>query len=63
MLDAVVLADGTVANITVSKSLDQVFGLDEEAIRAASQFLFRPGMRQGEPVAVFVRLEIFFNLL
>ncbi|HJN43358.1 MAG: energy transducer TonB [Vicinamibacterales bacterium] len=63
VLDAVVLADGTVANITVSKSLDQVFGLDEEAIKAASQFRFRPGMRLGEPVAVFVRLEIFFNLL
>ncbi len=63
VLDAVVLPDGTVANITVSKSLDRIFGLDEEAIKAAQQFRFRPGLRQGEPVAVFVRLEIFFNLL
>jgi TonB family protein len=63
VLYAVVLPDGSVGDITVFRSLDPVFGLDEEAIRAARQWRFLPGRRLGEPVAVRVKLEIFFNLL
>jgi len=61
-LDVVVLPDGTVGNVTVSKSLDTVFGLDSQAVAAARQWLFAPGSRLGEPVAVLVTLELFFNL-
>ncbi len=61
-LDVVVLPDGTVGDVTVSKSLDTVFGLDSQAIAAARRWLFAPGMRLGEPVAVLVTLELFFNL-
>jgi len=61
-LDVVVLPDGSVGDITVLKSLDAVFGLDDQAITAASQWLFAPGTRFGEPVAVLVTLELFFNL-
>ena len=61
-LDVVVLPTGEVGDIKVSKSLDQVFGLDEQAIVAARQWLFAPGRRFGEPVAVLVTLELFFNL-
>lgn len=61
-LDVVVLPDGTVGDVTVSKSLDNVFGLDSQAVAAARQWLFAPGMRLGEPVAVLVTLELFFNL-
>ena len=61
-LDVVVLPDGTVGDVTVSKSLDNVFGLDSQAVAAARQWLFSPGMRLGEPVAVLVTLELFFNL-
>ncbi|GEM_PF-649106 len=61
-LDVVVLPDGTVGDVTVSKSLDNVFGLDSQAVAAARQWLFLPGMRLGEPVAVLVTLELFFNL-
>ncbi len=61
-LEAVVLPDGTVGDVIVTKSLDAVFGLDEEAIRAARQWRFAPGTRFGEPVAVLVTLELFFNL-
>lgn len=61
-LDVVVLPDGSVGEITVSKSLDAIFGLDNQAITAASQWLFAPGTRFGEPVAVLVTLELFFNL-
>jgi TonB family protein len=61
-LDVVVLPTGEVGDVEVSKSLDQVFGLDEQAIAAAQQWLFAPGLRFGEPVAVLVSLELFFNL-
>ncbi len=61
-LEVVVRPDGTVGDVIVTKSLDSVFGLDEEAIRAAKQWRFAPGTRFGEPVAVLVTLEVFFNL-
>ena len=61
-LEGVVLPDGTVGDVRVIRSLDNVFGLDEEAIKAAKQFRFRPGTRQGQPVAVLVTFEIEFAL-
>ena len=61
-LDIVVLPDGTVGDIKVTKSLDRVFGLDERAIAAARQWRFAPSLRFGEPVAVLVSLAIYFNL-
>ena len=42
--------------------LIQAAGPDEEAIKAAAQWRFRPGMRRGEPVPVLVTLEIAFSL-
>ena len=60
-LEVVVLSDGMVGDITVTKSLDTVFGLDEEAIRAAQQWRFAPGTRFGEPVSVLVSIEMSFS--
>jgi periplasmic protein TonB len=62
LLDCVVLPDGTVGNVQVVRSLDPTFGLDEEAIKAARQWQFAPGLRMGEPVAVLVRIELTFTL-
>ncbi len=61
-LEAIVGPDGMVSNITVIKSLDSVFGLDQEAIRAASQWRFAPGTRRGEPVPVIITIELTFTL-
>ncbi len=61
-LDCVVLPDGTVGNVEVTKSLDSVFGLDLEAIKAVKQWRWVPGMRQGVPVPVLVSVEMGFNL-
>ena len=61
-LEAVVLPDGTVGDIQITRSLDSVFGLDEEAVKAAKQWRFIPGTRFGEPVAVLVSIELSFNL-
>ena len=62
LLECVVLPDGTVGSIEIVRSLDATFGLDEEAVKAARQWRFRPGTRFGEPVAVLVTIELTFTL-
>ena len=59
-LEMVVLPDGTVGDVRITRSLDP--GLDEEAVKAARQWVFEPGTRLGEPVAVQVNLALDFNL-
>jgi protein TonB len=61
-LEAVVLPDGSVGDVRVVRSLDPVFGLDQEAIRAVRQWRFVPGTRLGQPVAVLVGVELTFTL-
>lgn len=61
-LEVVVLPDGTVGDVRITKSLDPVFGLDQQALDAARQWRFAPGTRFGEPVPVLVGLELYFNL-
>jgi TonB family protein len=62
LLECVVLPDGSVGPVEVVRSLDHSFGLDEEAVKAAKQWRFRPGTRLGEPVAVLVTIELTFTL-
>jgi protein TonB len=62
-LDAVVMSDGTVGDdVKVIQSLDTKFGLDEQAVKASKQWRFKPGTKDGEPVAVHVTIEQFFSL-
>jgi TonB family protein len=59
-LDAVVLDTGKVGDVTVTKALDEE--LDQEAIKAAKQWEFKPGAYEGKPVAVQVVIELTFTL-
>jgi protein TonB len=61
-LEAVVLENGAVGDVHVTRSLDRTNGLDEAAIRAARQWVFRPGTERGRPIAVLVTLVIDFRL-
>jgi protein TonB len=61
-LECIVMADGTVGSVEVIRSLDQTFGLDQEAVKAAKQWRFKPGTRFGEPVNVRVTIELTFTL-
>lgn len=61
-LDAVVLEDGTVGEVTVTKSLDDTYGLDQAAVAALKQWLFKPGQKDGKPVPVLVSVEMSFRL-
>jgi len=62
VLECVVQTDGTVGDVRVVRSLDVTYGLDEEAIKAAKQWKFAPGTRNGEPVPVMVSIELTFTL-
>ena len=62
LLECIVRPDGSVSDVKVKRSLDPTFGLDLEAMKAARQWHFRPGMRLGEPVPVMVTIELTFTL-
>lgn len=61
-LECIVMPDGSVGDVKVTRSLDPIFGLDQEAIKAAKMWRFSPGMRLGEPVPVIITIELTFTL-
>jgi len=62
LMDAVVLADGKVGEVTITQSLDKEYGLDTQAVEAIKQWLFKPGTKDGKAVAVRVAIEMTFRL-
>lgn len=61
-IEAVVLADGSVGEVRVVKSLDRQFGLDEEALKAARQWRFTPCTRQGVAVNCKITIVLEFRI-
>ena len=59
-LATVIGIDGVPSDIRVVKGLGK--GLDEKAIECLQKWRFKPGMRDGEPVAVKATVEINFRL-
>ncbi|MBV9507733.1 MAG: TonB family protein [Acidobacteriia bacterium] len=57
----VVGTDGTAQNMRVIRSLG--LGLDEKAMEAISQWKFKPGTKDGQPVQVAATIEVNFRLL
>lgn len=62
LLEAVVLETGAVGEVKIVRSLDSVYGLDDEAVKAMKQWRFKPGTKDGKPVAVRVEVEMSFTL-
>jgi TonB family protein len=60
LIQGVVGIDGTFRDGHIVRSLDPVYGLDDEALKAAAQWQFAPGTRDGQPVPVMVTIEISF---
>jgi len=60
--EIIVRKDGTVGTAVVVRSLDQTFGLDQEALKAVRQWRFEPGTLKGEAVDVLVSIELTFTL-
>ena len=61
-LEGVVLEDGTIADVRVTKSLDESYGLDQAAVAALKQWEFKPGQKDGKPVKVLVDVQMSFTL-
>ena len=60
ILEGVVLPSGVIGRMRLVKSLDSVYGLDQEAVRAARQWRFAPGTLNGQPVSVLVQIVLTF---
>lgn len=61
LLSLVVDESGKAVNIKVTKSLG--LGLDQKAIEAVEKWRFKPGTKDGKPVAVIASVEVNFRLL
>ena len=61
-ISAVVEVDGSIGPARVVRSLDQQFGLDEQALAAVKQWRFKPGMKDGAPVRVLITATVGFNI-
>jgi protein TonB len=61
-LSIVVRPDGLVGDVEVTKSLDSLHGLDQQAVKAMKQWEFKPGTKDGKPVAVRVDVQMTFTL-
>jgi TonB family protein len=61
LLSVVIGPDGQAANLDLLRSIG--FGLDEKAAEAVTQWKFKPGTRDGQPVAVQATIEVNFRLL
>jgi len=60
VLHIIVKADGSVSNMSVSRSLGA--GLDEEALKTVKGWRFKPATKDGKPVNVWVDVEVNFQL-
>jgi TonB family protein len=61
-VSAIVDTDGVVREAKVTQSLDRVFGLDEQALKAVRAMTFRPGTLNGHPVRVLMTFDMQFTL-
>jgi len=59
-LEGVVLPDGTVGEVRVTRSLDRKYGLDDSAVKALKEMRFSPGLKDGVAVPVLLDFEISF---
>lgn len=63
LLSAEVLTDGTVGEVQVVRPLDEnKYGLDQEAVKAMKQWVFKPAMKDGEAVRMVVYVDMGFSL-
>jgi TonB family protein len=60
-LSVLIDAEGRVRDIHVIRSLGM--GLDEKAIEAVTRWKFKPGMKNGHPIAVRATVQMNFTLL
>jgi protein TonB len=62
LVEGTVGADGVFRDLRVTRSLDPMYGLDDEALKAAAQWQFAPGVRNGQPVPMTITIELDFTV-
>jgi len=62
LMEAVVMPDGSIGTVHITRGLDSTFGLDQEAIKTVKKWRFSPGTRFGQPVPVLVEIQMTFTL-
>lgn len=62
-VEVVVWDDGTVDpnSVTVTRSVDRVYGLDAAVVKAVKQWRFKPGTKDGQPVAARMFIDFAFS--
>lgn len=60
LIGLIVDAQGMPQNIHAVRQLD--YGLTEKAIEAVNKYRFKPAMKDGQPVPVYVTIEVNFHL-
>jgi TonB family protein len=60
VLSVIVDAQGNPQHVRVIRQLGM--GLDEKAVEAVKQYRFKPGLKDGKPVAVEINIEVNFQL-
>ena len=61
-MEGVLGTDGRIGEVRVTRSLDALFGLDGEAVKAFKQWRFTPATRNGQPIVVVVTVVMTFSL-
>jgi TonB family protein len=61
-LECVVQVDGSVGQVRVTRSLDSVYGLDQQSASTLKQWRFRPGLKDGMPVPVVISVQMSYTL-
>jgi TonB family protein len=62
IVEVTVTAKGETVDAEVTQSLDKTYGLDDACLAAAKLWKFKPGTKDGKPVAVRVWIEMTFTL-
>jgi periplasmic protein TonB len=57
----IVDTEGKPKNVHVLRGVGM--GLDEEALKAVQQYRFKPATQNGKPVAVYVNVQVNFQIL
>jgi TonB family protein len=61
-VECVVEPDGVCGEMRIVRAFAPPFGLDQQALDAASKWRFRPGTREGKPVPVRINLILDFSI-
>ena len=57
-----VRADGTIGEMEILRAPDPRFGFEFAAIDAVKQWRFQPGLLNGKPIAITIRVIVEFTL-